>query len=395
MKVGNIYLIGLVGREISQVSLLSQVASLGECDSYVIHVNSGGGSVSEGWAIAAALAQIPGKKIALVEGICASIATVIALSCDEIRIARGGSWMVHEPRWTEGGTATQLLQQAEFLSKKLSEMVALYCAKTKMGEEEMRSLLAKEKYLSATEALAFGFVDAIDERDAKLEAAAVASVNVENLPAPLRALVKGQAMDEKDKEIEALKAEIASLKAQLEKNEPDAKAKAEEGEEAAKAKAKAEEEAAPEKKEPEEDVAKAVAKLVPGLVAEALTVRDAAAKEVADRDALIASRPDLAPALVAQLKTLPLANVKGIIEATPRTTNPLTGALAATAIGGGQPGTQGGDLPSGPTSYSAAPVVSELDRAFGLSKPGAAVTHNPGQTVISVAGHVSAERSKK
>jgi len=385
MKRGNIYAIGTFGREITQASILSQLAMIGEVDEIVVHVNSGGGGVPDGWACFATLSEVKARKVAIVEGICASIATVFALACDEIHIARGGSWMVHEPRWTEGGTADQMEQNAEFLRAKCAEMVALYAAKTKLDSDSIRALLKKEKYLSAAEALSFGFVDSISDQGAALDSRAVASVDPEKLPAALRALLKGQAMDPEElkKENEALKAQVAALVAEceeLKKGNSEAKAKAEEEEKkAAEAKAKAE---AEEEEKKGQD---------PSVTAQVKTLVDA----MLERDKLISGRPDLTPAMVAQLKEQPVGVVKAILEALPRTTNPVSGAIAAAAQTSGAVGTQGGTPKGELSALSPAPVVAALDHAFGLAKAKPAVQHENNISVFSAVGTLSAGTSKK
>jgi ATP-dependent Clp protease, protease subunit len=59
-------------------------------------INSGGGSVFAGMAIASMLSRYDGRTRAYIDGVCGSISTIIALSCDEIYIAEGGMWMHHQ-----------------------------------------------------------------------------------------------------------------------------------------------------------------------------------------------------------------------------------------------------------------------------------------------------------
>lgn len=388
----NLYLIGTFGREITQGSLLAQLAAVGQVDEYLVHVNSPGGSVPEGWAVHSTLAGLPGRKVCIVEGIAASIATVAALACDEVHIARGGSWMVHEPRWNEGGRAEELRANAEFLEKKNTEMVRLYCERTQMGEQEMRALLAKEKYLTAVEALAFGFVNSIDEKDAQFPAAAIASLDPGKMPSALAAALKGTAMDpEKLKEEnEALKAQVAALSAKIEEMTKGGAAASEETPAKKDEEPAARAEDTPEKKDEEAEAkatATALAPQVAALVASAI-------REEIDRDKLLSERADLSSALVAQLKTLPLAKVKELVEAIPRTTSPALGAIAAAR--GAAAATQGAASGlSGPTAHSEPKVLAELDRQFGLAKPGPDVAHARGQTIISVVGTAPAEKASK
>jgi len=61
-----------------------------------LYINSGGGSVFAGMAIGAMLKRYEGRTKAHIDGVCASIATIIALSCDEVYMAEGALWMHHQ-----------------------------------------------------------------------------------------------------------------------------------------------------------------------------------------------------------------------------------------------------------------------------------------------------------
>ena len=61
-----------------------------------IYINSGGGSVFAGLAIANMLKRYDGKTRSYIDGLCGSIATIIALSCDEKYIADNALFMYHQ-----------------------------------------------------------------------------------------------------------------------------------------------------------------------------------------------------------------------------------------------------------------------------------------------------------
>lgn len=83
-----------------------------------IHINSGGGSVFAGITIYNMLKNHDGFKTVYIDGVAASIASVIALSGDKIIMGTGSSFMIHKPLLNYvGGNADDLRQMAEFLDK--------------------------------------------------------------------------------------------------------------------------------------------------------------------------------------------------------------------------------------------------------------------------------------
>jgi len=128
-----------------------------------LRINSVGGSVTEGLAIANAIKRHKGGVTAHVDGLAASMATVIAVSADETVMADNGIFMVHEP-WSVGqGTADDLRAEADVLDKMKKSLVRSYTKKTGMDDEEVEDLMRAETWMNAQEALAYGFIDYIED----------------------------------------------------------------------------------------------------------------------------------------------------------------------------------------------------------------------------------------
>ena len=68
-----------------------------------VDIHSEGGSVFEGFAIYNMLNEWPGKKVARIKVAAFSIASYIAMACDEIEIANNGFFMIHNPYSQTGG----------------------------------------------------------------------------------------------------------------------------------------------------------------------------------------------------------------------------------------------------------------------------------------------------
>jgi ATP-dependent Clp endopeptidase proteolytic subunit ClpP len=132
-------------------------------DSIVLHINSPGGSVFEGFAIYNLLKDSGLTVTAKVEGVCASIATLIALAANEIHMARNSQFMIHNPSMEAGGDAAKMKQAADILEKIESQLISAYVIKTGKPEDEIREKMAAETWFTADEAVAYGFADSVTE----------------------------------------------------------------------------------------------------------------------------------------------------------------------------------------------------------------------------------------
>lgn len=134
-----------------------------------LRINSPGGDVFDGRAIATALSQCKAKVIAHVDGVCASAATYVALACDEVEMADGAFFMIHQA-WTLAiGNADDLMQTAELLLKVDDSIVNDYAKKTGLNDTELKEMMAAETWLTAEEALEKGFIDSIYESEEGVE----------------------------------------------------------------------------------------------------------------------------------------------------------------------------------------------------------------------------------
>lgn len=134
-----------------------------------LYINSPGGNVFDGVTIYNALKRHSSKIYVTIDGLAASIASVIALAGDTVDIASNGMMMVHRA-WTYGyGNANDLRGMAATLDKIDSGViVSTYQAKTGMEESDLIKLMDAETWLTAQEAKEYGFVDTIGgDADAK------------------------------------------------------------------------------------------------------------------------------------------------------------------------------------------------------------------------------------
>jgi ATP-dependent Clp protease protease subunit len=126
-----------------------------------VRLNSPGGLVFEGVAIYNALARHKAKVVIHIEGIAASIASVIAMSGDEIRIAEGSRFMIHDPWTIVMGSADDLRAEADVLEGLKSDLIDIYAARTEQSRDDLSDWMTVETWLSARDAVEKGFADSM------------------------------------------------------------------------------------------------------------------------------------------------------------------------------------------------------------------------------------------
>jgi ATP-dependent Clp protease, protease subunit len=128
-----------------------------------VRINSIGGSVFEGLAIYNALARHKAKVVVHVDGIAASIASIIALAGDEVHMADNAFMMIHNPHAVTWGNAKDMREMADMLDKVAGSLVDTYVKRTGNDAETVQAWMDEEKWFSATEARDAGFASAVTE----------------------------------------------------------------------------------------------------------------------------------------------------------------------------------------------------------------------------------------
>lgn len=128
----------------------------------VVHLNSPGGDVFEGVAIASALREHPAEVTIKVEGLAASAASFIAMSGDQVVMSQGAMMMIHDAQGMTIGNAATHRETAELLDK-LSDNIAGYYARRAGGSvKEWRSKMEAETWYDADEAVKAGLADEVN-----------------------------------------------------------------------------------------------------------------------------------------------------------------------------------------------------------------------------------------
>jgi len=131
-------------------------------------ISSGGGSVTEGMGIADLVANYPEETTATGIGLVASIATVVLLAADIVKMTENAFMMIHRPWSYTMGNADELEATAELLDKMEAKLLDIYTAAVykRKGyqnnlQENITKMMSAETWLTAQEALEFGFIDEI------------------------------------------------------------------------------------------------------------------------------------------------------------------------------------------------------------------------------------------
>jgi ATP-dependent Clp endopeptidase proteolytic subunit ClpP len=128
-----------------------------------LRINSVGGSVIEGNAIFNALKRHKGGLTVHVDGLAASMASVIAMTGERTLMAENAMMMIHNPWSMAMGDADQLRKEADTLDKIKKVMVGAYRRKSGKDSEEIAAIMDDETWLTAAEAKEAGFVDEIED----------------------------------------------------------------------------------------------------------------------------------------------------------------------------------------------------------------------------------------
>ncbi len=168
--VPTLYLYDILGVDlfggIAARQVVDDLQALGAVPSLDVRINSPGGDVFEGVAVYNALARFPGKVTVYVDGLAASIASLIAMAGDKTLVAENAMFMLHRPWTAVAGDAVEMRRQADTLEKAWGAMLATYSRRTGRRPAAIEKSVAAaggEWWMSAKEAVAEGFADKVEK----------------------------------------------------------------------------------------------------------------------------------------------------------------------------------------------------------------------------------------
>ena len=135
-----------------------------------VRINSPGGSVDEGIAIYNLMTRHNGKVRTIVDGVAASIASIILLGGSERAAAKRSTVMVHDPWTVAVGNAAALRKTADTLDTYTDNLVGIYKDVTGQAEDVIRAAMSEETWMTAEQALAGKYIHSIDDPSEKVDA---------------------------------------------------------------------------------------------------------------------------------------------------------------------------------------------------------------------------------
>lgn len=141
----------------SAISLKDKLLEMGDISEINLHINSLGGDVFEGLAMFNLLKQHKANVKVYIDGVAASIASVIAMAGNSIYMPKNSMMMIHNCWTYECGNAKDLRKTADDLDKIMEASIESYMSKISIDRDELIELLDNETWLTAQECFDKGF----------------------------------------------------------------------------------------------------------------------------------------------------------------------------------------------------------------------------------------------
>jgi ATP-dependent Clp endopeptidase proteolytic subunit ClpP len=177
------------GGGVTAKQIVNELSKAGNNTPINLRINSAGGDVFEGIAIYNSLKKHNATINVEVEGLAASMASVIMLAGDTITASENSLIMIHNPSVGIQGESKDLTKKAELLDKIKDQMVGIYSSRTGMDSEQVVQMMDSETWLTANEALEVGLVTNVGE---SIKVSAVNETIFSNAPSWVKDFTKKQ-----------------------------------------------------------------------------------------------------------------------------------------------------------------------------------------------------------
>jgi len=168
-KTGELTLYGEIsdvtwwGDEITPKQFKEDLDTLGDIDVLNVYINSPGGDVFAGQTIYSMLKRHKAKVNVYIDGVAASIASLITMAGDKVIMPANAMMMIHSPWTIAMGNAQDFRKLADDLDKIRESMIVAYESKSALTKDEIIKIMDNETWLTAEECKEYGFADEIEE----------------------------------------------------------------------------------------------------------------------------------------------------------------------------------------------------------------------------------------
>jgi ATP-dependent protease ClpP protease subunit len=154
-----------LGMEATSPKKISDQLAQANTENLEVEINSGGGSVFDASEIYTALRDYPGKVTGKIVGMAASAASVIAMAADNLLMAPTGQMMIHNASTISQGDYRDMDHTSEFLKNVNQSIANAYSLKSGKSYDELLSMMDKETWLTAQQALEHNLIDEVMFQD--------------------------------------------------------------------------------------------------------------------------------------------------------------------------------------------------------------------------------------
>lgn len=130
-----------------------------------VHINSYGGDVSEGLAIYNTLKNSAKEVTTYCDGFACSAASVVFMAGAKRVMSKESLLMIHNAWVVTMGNSDELRKQADDLEKVTQASVEAYKSVATISENEIKQMMKDETWISADDALSYGFATEISDAD--------------------------------------------------------------------------------------------------------------------------------------------------------------------------------------------------------------------------------------
>ena len=153
----DIMIYSLIEGGITASKLLHSLNGIDPASPITLHINSDGGEAFEAIALYNVLKER--NMNVIVEGMCASAASIVAMAGKHILMKKGSMMMIHNPITSIRGDSEALKDAASVMDKLTESMADIYSERTGLDREQVVALMSAESYMTPEEAVRMKFAD--------------------------------------------------------------------------------------------------------------------------------------------------------------------------------------------------------------------------------------------